>query len=125
MQNYYTLETLDVYKYCRDYSREAWDIYKRLSWQLKKVMGDQYLRSSDSVGANLAEGYGRFHYLDKIRFYYNARGSLLESKYWLDLLHERNIIKSERHQRVVNIYNNIHAKLNGLISSTYKNKQGN
>lgn len=31
-----------------------------------------------SVAANIAEAYGRFHYKDRIKFIYNARGSLLE-----------------------------------------------
>jgi four helix bundle protein len=39
---------------------------------------DQIRRASTSVGANIAEGFGRFHYKEKIKFYYNARGSICE-----------------------------------------------
>ena len=39
----------------------------------------QIRRSSKSVMANIAEGYGRYHYLDSLRFYYIARGSLEET----------------------------------------------
>ncbi len=39
----------------------------------------QIRRSSKSVMANIAEGYGRYHYLDSLRFYYIARGSLTET----------------------------------------------
>jgi len=42
-------------------------------------MGDQFIRSIDSITANIAEGFGRFHFLDRRKFYYNARGSLLEA----------------------------------------------
>jgi len=73
---YITLENLEVYKYSCQLSEIAWDIYKDFDWQIKKIIGDQFIRSADSVGANIAEGYSRFHYLDKIRFYYNARASL-------------------------------------------------
>lgn len=67
----------------------VWKIYERLHWQDKKTMGDQFVTSADSVGANIAEGYGRFHYLDKIRFYYNSRGSLLENGiHWVELLYK-------------------------------------
>jgi four helix bundle protein len=38
-------------------------------------LADQIRRSSKSVGANIAEGYGRFYYKDRVRFCYNARGS--------------------------------------------------
>lgn len=39
---------------------------------------DQMQRSVTSITANIAEGYGRYHYPDKIRFYHQARGSLKE-----------------------------------------------
>ncbi len=39
----------------------------------------QIRRSSKSVPANIAEGYGRYYYGDNIRFCYNARGSLDET----------------------------------------------
>ena len=40
---------------------------------------DQIRRSSKSIGANIAEGYGRHYYMDNVRFCYNARGSLDET----------------------------------------------
>lgn len=80
------------------------------------------IRSVDSVGANIAEGYGRYHYLDKIKFYYNARGSLFESKYWLDLMYERKIIDSVHYLDLMDLYQNIIKALNGLINTNYSNK---
>jgi four helix bundle protein len=41
-------------------------------------LGDQVLRSARSITANIAEGYGRFHYLDNSKFCSNARGSCYE-----------------------------------------------
>ena len=35
-------------------------------------------RAAVSVTFNVPEGYGRYHYLDCLRFYYIARGSLME-----------------------------------------------
>ncbi len=72
------LENLEVYKISREISELAWKEYEQLDWQDKKVMGDQWISALDSIGANIAEGFGRFHYLDKNKFNYNARGSLLE-----------------------------------------------
>lgn len=57
-------------------------VYKKMDWQLKKIIGDQFIRAIDSIRANIAEGYGRFHYLDRIKFYYNTCGSLFEAKHW-------------------------------------------
>ncbi|HBU07335.1 MAG TPA: four helix bundle protein [Candidatus Magasanikbacteria bacterium] len=117
-----TLENLKIYQLSREYSTEAWEIYSHLDWQKKKVIGDQYIRSVDSVGANIAEAHGRYHYLDKNKFFYNARGSLYESKHWLDLLYERNIITKERYNKILDIYNNIQRGLNGAINSNLDKK---
>ncbi|HRY63163.1 MAG TPA: four helix bundle protein [Patescibacteria group bacterium] len=116
------LNQLKIYQLNREYSRGGWQIYERLTWEIIKTMGDQMIRSIDSVGANIAEGYGRYHYLDKIKFYYNARGSLFESKYWLDLKYERKIIESGCYLALMNLYQNIVKGLNGLISSNYRTK---
>jgi four helix bundle protein len=43
------------------------------------IIGSQFITAINSIGANIAEGYGRFHYLDKNKFMYNARGSLMEN----------------------------------------------
>jgi len=91
---YIPLKELEVYQLARELSRLAWNIYEHLSRQDKKIMGDQFIESTDSVGANVAEGYHRFHYLDKVKFYFYSRGSLAECQtHWLELLFERGKIK--------------------------------
>ena len=49
----------------------------------REVMGSQLIRSADSIGANIAEGHGRYHYGEKINFLYYSRGSLGETEFWL------------------------------------------
>ncbi len=119
---YILLNQLKVYQLSVEFSDLAWKIYKGLGWQLKKIIGDQFITSIDSVGSNIAEGYGRYHYLDKIKFYYNARGSLFESKHWIDLLYRREIINREKYLQLVKKYKDIQIGLNSLINSTYKKK---
>ena len=86
-------------------------------------MGDQFIQSTDSVGGNIAEGYGRFHYLDRIKFFYNARGSLLESKHWFELLDERSFLKNkELKNEYKYIYENLKPQLNSFINAIFKNK---
>ena len=46
---------LDVYRSARKLSSLAWIVYQRLSFQEKKVWGDQMLSAVDSAGANIAE----------------------------------------------------------------------
>jgi four helix bundle protein len=76
MKKYIPLRDLEVYKLARELSKIGWEIYDSLDWQTKKIMGDQFIEAPASAAANIAEGYGRHHYLDKIKFFYNARASL-------------------------------------------------
>ena len=111
---------LKVYQLARQLSKLAWEIYESLSWQDKKIMGDQFIESTDSVGANIIEGYGRYHYLDKIRFYYIARASLNESAiHWLELLLERNKINHEQFVEMIGVAKDLQVKLNNFIGTTY------
>ena len=82
------------------------------------MIGDQFIRSTDSVSANIAEGYGRFHYLDRRKFYYNARGSLLETENWLDLLRERDFINEEQRNSIKVMIMDLRVKLNNFIAKT-------
>jgi four helix bundle protein len=119
---YIKLSDLEVYKTTREISEIAWRIYGSLSWQEKKIFGDQHIESADSIGANIAEGYGRFHYLDKIKFYYNARGSLFECQHWTELMEEREIGDPELLAKLKNLLSKEEVKLNNFIGSTYKSR---
>ncbi len=60
-----------------------------LGWTEKYII-DQMIRASASIGANLAEGYGRLSKLDFRRFVLISRGSSFELDYWIDLYKEIN-----------------------------------
>ncbi len=122
MAEYIPLGKLEVYQTSIKISKKAWVIYGIMDWQLKKVIGDQFIRSVDSVGANIAEGYGRFHYLDKIKFYYNSRGSLFEVKHWIFLLKEREKITEKEYNNLLEDLEILHRQLNKFIKSSYPQK---
>ncbi len=121
-KNYVELQDFEIYKLAREYSKIAWEIYQTLDWQLKRIIGDQMITSVDSVGANIAEGYGRFHFLDKIKFFYNARGSLLESGHWFGVLIERKIINEAKFNELRKLREKILLKINIFIKSQYERK---
>src|SRR3990172_378882 len=77
------LDELEVLGEAQRIADEVWA--RVISWDglPREVVGLQLARAVDSVGANIAEAFGRFHYADKIRFLYYARGSLFETRYWL------------------------------------------
>ena len=112
------LGDLEVYCLSREAERNAWKIFKRLDWDIKKSMGLQWIRSVDSVGANIAEGFGRFHYLDKNKFNYNSRGSLLEAVHWTELLLERGFISTEESEVILALFRRVHIMLNNYINVT-------
>lgn len=118
MENHYNLDSLQVYQIALDFGRKSWNIYCNLSWQVKKVMGDQFIRAVDSIGSNIAEGYGRYHYKDKVKFYYNSRGSLLETKHWVKILLERCCINKEVYDDLEKDLNILNVKLNSYIGYT-------
>ncbi|MFT7824649.1 MAG: four helix bundle protein [Sulfurimonas sp.] len=115
------LGKLEIYQLSLKLSSEIWEVYESLPTNLKYNIGDQSLRSVDSIGANIAEGYGRFHYKDSVKFYYNARGSLWESKHWIYLLYKRELLEKERFERMMADINLLGKKLNGFIESIKRN----
>jgi len=123
MKKYIVLKDLEVYKLARKLSDLSWKIYKNLDWQDRKIMGDQFIESTDSLGANIAEGYKRYHYLDKIKFYYNSRASLSEAcDHWLGLLYERKKINKNDFDNMREIEMELSIKFNNFIDSTYRQK---
>lgn len=116
------LEDLLIYKLAREISKISWEIYNGLDWREKKVIGDQFIRSSDSIGANIAEAYGRFHYLDRVKFCYNSRGSLIEFSHWVDLMRERKIGNQELLEKLQRLLKEEEVKLNNYIKSIYNSK---
>jgi len=109
------LGDLQVYQIALQLSDKAWSIYQILPKEFRYEMGSQFLRAVDSIGANIAEGYGRFHYKDSMKFYYNARGSLWESKHWLLLLYKRKLIEDDTFDQFLNTIETLGKKLNNFI----------
>jgi four helix bundle protein len=121
-QNFIKLKNLEVYQLSRNLSTIAWEIFCRMDFMDKKHIGDQFLRSVDSIGANIAEGYGRFHYLDKVRFYYNSRASHYEAfTHWLELMFEREKISNDEFETISETALKLQVKLNNFITATTKN----
>ena len=74
-----TFEDLECWKAARflgDFVQKS--ILPELPKDEKYRLADQILRATRSITANIAEGYGRFHYLDSSKFLSNARGSVYE-----------------------------------------------
>ncbi|NTV41002.1 MAG: four helix bundle protein [Candidatus Moranbacteria bacterium] len=81
---------------------------------------DQMRRASSSVGANIAEGFGRFHYKEKINFYYTARGSSCEVQNFLFLSQDLGYLSKDDSRKIFIKYENLNKQINSFISSVQK-----
>jgi four helix bundle protein len=87
-------------------------------------LAQQVRRSSKSTPANIAEGYGRYHYLDSVRFYYIARGSLNETINHVVTAHDLGYINDERFGEPYNLSREAERALNGYIAYVWQQRQG-
>jgi hypothetical protein len=56
------LEDLEVYNLAESFGDEIWFLVIEWDYFLKDTVGKQMCRSADSIGANIAEGFGRYHF---------------------------------------------------------------
>ena len=82
----------------------------------------QIRRAASSITANIAEGYGRYHYNDKIRFYTIARGSSAEVQNYLIIAKDLEYISIEDFNDIKVISFEGYKLICGLIQSTEKFK---
>lgn len=88
-----TIEELEIYQRAEKFSDEVWcEVTSWKDYFAKDTIGKQLVRSADSIGPNIAEGFGRFHYKENKNFCYFSRGSIIETKSWLKKCKTRNLI---------------------------------
>jgi len=84
-----TFEDLDLDKLSREFRMAMYSVTRRLPAFEKFELASQIRRAAVSLTNNVAEGHGRFHYLEQIKFTLNALGSLEE------LIDDLNICEDE------------------------------
>jgi four helix bundle protein len=75
---YQTFEDLEVYQVAREFRKAMYRVAKRLPAEEKFGLVSQVRRAAMSLTNNIAEGHGRFHFLEQIKFMLQSRGSLEE-----------------------------------------------
>ena len=111
------LEDLDVYNMALSIGEDVWKAVAPWSYFDKDTVGKQLIRSADSFAANIAEGYGRFHYKENRLFCYYSRGSMMETRTWLSKARARNLISDKMYAELSARLDNLHLKLNAYIKS--------
>ncbi|MBD2447800.1 four helix bundle protein [Nostoc sp. FACHB-152] len=119
-----TFQNLRVYQLSENLANEIWFIVQKWDYFAKDTVGKQIVKSADSIGANIAEGNGRYNLQDNQRFIKIARGSLNETRYWLRLACKRKLLTQEQIDIIKPILDELSPKLNAYLNSL-KNKSNN
>jgi len=107
-----------VYKLSEELSDLVWCDFDKWHKKVQNTIGYQIIRASDSISANMAEGYGRFTPADRKRFYIYSRGSFEETKSWLRKLIRRKVINESDALKYQLVIEKLGPKLNAFINRT-------
>jgi len=90
-QPFRTFEDLEVDKKARQFRKSMYGLTRKLPDFEKYELSSQIRRASVSLTNNIAEGHGRYHYLEQLKFLFQARGSLQE------LIDDLNVCEDEQY----------------------------
>ena len=112
------MEHLEIYNLSMRLSQRGWELVERWPYFAKETMGKQLVRSFDSISANIAEGSGRYSFREKVVFFIYARGSLFETKCWLQKAQNRGLLDKDIFEIIIQDLGILHIKLNNFIKAT-------
>ena len=115
-----SFEDLEVWRLAVDLAAKIYQITLHFPKDEKYGIIDQLKRAVTSIAANIAEGFGRYHYKDSVKFLYNARGSLFEVRSHLLVAQKLGQIpknKEEDLNQILKDIRNLGVKLNNFISA--------
>lgn len=112
-----SLEELRVLQTVEQVADAIWE--QVVAWEsfARDVVGGQLARAADSIGANIAEAFGRYHYGEKLQFLYYARGSLFETKYWLNRAVKRRLMSADQADKYAAPLSEVARQLNTFAHS--------
>ena len=114
-KHYQMFEDLEVYQIARGFRKAMYRVAKRLPEEEKFALSSQIRRAAVSLTNNIAEGHGRFYFLEQIKFMLHSRGSLEE------LLDDLNVCEDEEYLPVQEIESlkqegwRVHKLINGYL----------
>lgn len=119
------LTSLQVWQKAMDFTVSVCkEIIPNLPKEEQYALADQLRRAVQSIPANIAEGFGRYHYQDAIRFCHIARGSISEVYSHLTFARKMDYLNEDRHRELIQQIEEVHRMLNGYINFLRRSKQG-
>ena len=83
----------------------------------------QYINASDSIGANISEGYGKGSFADRSRFAKISRGSLFETRHWTNKSYRRKLISNQEFNELNDIIEVLLPKVSSYINYLNENSK--
>jgi len=120
-KSYLSIDKIEAYNKALTFSNLLWDEVIKFDYFEKNSVGLQLVRAADSVSANIAEGFGRYHKKDKIKFYQYAKGSALECYDWLLKCKHRKLLNESQLLDHIETVQNLPKLINYLIQYTNDN----
>lgn len=117
---YNSFEDMPVWQKAMDLAVKIHGLTERLPRKEDFGLTAQMRDSALSISGNIAEGFGRKHSKDKLKFYYNARGSLAETKSHLIYGHKVDYFNKAEFDEYSTLIKEVWKELNSLISSLSK-----
>jgi four helix bundle protein len=113
----FALDDLRVYAMAERLADLVWELV--VPWEpfAKSTVGHQLVRAADSVGANIAEGYGRASPADHQRFVRTARGSLYEVRHFLRRADKRKLFGKDQRTPLQGLLEELLPALNAYLRS--------
>ena len=111
---------LIVWQKCHQLVLEVYKLTEKFPSKEVFSLTDQMRRAAVSITSNIAEGFGRQTYKEKIQFYYVSSGSISELKNQIMIAKDLDYIKPDK--ILYELCNDCHRLINGLISASKRRK---
>ena len=117
-KNYLQLNQITAYTKAFHLSNLVWDLVSSWDGFAKHTIRQQFINAIDSISANIAEGFGRYHKKDKIKFYYYSFGSVKERLDWNEKAKIRKLISEEDYNKIFETLQVLPKEIHQLINFT-------
>jgi four helix bundle protein len=119
-----SFQDLKVYQAAREFRNKIYKVAEQLPESEKYNLNIQMRRAALSLTNNIAEGHGRFHYLDNIRFVLISRGSLTELMDDLNTCEDQAYLPVEQIRDLNEDAGNLIRQINGYLRYLRDSKAG-
>ncbi len=109
------IKSLRIFEISMELGEIVWKIVEKWESFEKWTIGKQFVDSTDSISANLVEGYYRNQKGDLRKFFRYALSSAKESELWMNKAFDRNLINEDERNILTDLFDELLPKLVNFI----------